>query len=130
MIAAGLTGLAGASRWFAGGVVAYEDAVKRDVLGVPDEVLARHGAVSEATADAMAVGARAALGAEWAVSVTGIAGPGGGDDRKPVGLVYIGCAGPDGHVVVTRHQFGGDRGRVRARARVAALHLLRRALAG
>ena len=130
MIAAGLTDLAGASRWFAGGVVAYEDAVKRDVLGVPDEVLTRHGAVSEATANAMAVGARTVLSAEWAVSVTGIAGPGGGDDRKPVGLVYIGCAGPDGHVVVGRHRFGGDRGRVRARARVAALHLLRRTLAG
>jgi len=128
IIAAGLTELAGASRWFAGGVVAYEDAVKRDVLGVPEDVLVGEGAVSEATAGAMAVGARAALNVDWGLSVTGIAGPGGGRQDKPVGLVYLGCATPDGRVVVARHQFGGDRGRVRARARVAALHLLRRVL--
>jgi nicotinamide-nucleotide amidase len=124
-----LTRVPGASGWLLGGVVAYDDRVKRGVLGVPAEMLARHGAVSEQVAIAMADGTRRALGAEWGLSVTGIAGPGGGGEDKPVGLVHIGCAGPGGAVVAERHHFRGVRERVRARSVVAALHLLRRRLA-
>jgi nicotinamide-nucleotide amidase len=123
-----LTNVPGASGWLLGGVVAYDDIVKRGVLGVPGEMLARHGAVSEEVALAMAEGARRALGAEWGLSVTGVAGPGGGTAEKPVGLVHIACAGPGGGLVAERHHFRGVRERVRARSVVAALHLLRRRL--
>jgi nicotinamide-nucleotide amidase len=122
-----LTGLAGASAWFPGGVVSYADEVKAGVLGVPAATLARWGAVSAQTAAAMAQGVRALVGADWALSVTGIAGPGGGTAAKPVGLVYIGCAGPGG-TVTAEHRFRGDRAAVRERSVVAALHMLRVAL--
>jgi nicotinamide-nucleotide amidase len=123
-----LTAAAGSSEWFRGGVIAYDDAVKRDLLGVPAEVLARYGAVSAECARAMAEGARRAAGAEWALSVTGIAGPGGGTPEKPVGLVFIGVAGP-GVLEAHEHRFRGDRERVRERSVAAALHHLRLALA-
>jgi nicotinamide-nucleotide amidase len=118
----------GSSDVFVGAVVAYSDDVKARELGVPAEVLERHGAVSAETAEAMARGARGRLGADLAVSVTGIAGPGGGSDEKPVGLVYLHALGPDG----TRSAdfvFPGDRDSIRRRATVTALHLLRQLLA-
>jgi nicotinamide-nucleotide amidase len=96
MVAERLTEVPGSSDVFLGGVVAYADALKRAELGVPAEVLERHGAVSAETAAAMAQGARERLGADIAVAVTGIAGPGGGTPEKPVGLVYVHAAGPDG----------------------------------
>ena len=127
MIGARLTAVPGASAWYLGGVVSYDDAVKRDVLGVPAELLAAHGAVSAACAEAMAAGARAHLGSTWAIAVTGIAGPGGGSPEKPVGLVYVGVAGPEGVDVRELHLYG-DRERVRQRAATIALHMLREAV--
>ena len=87
-----LTSVPGSSAWYLGGVVAYANEVKTALLGVPEEVLARYGAVSPQTARAMAQGVLERTGADVAVAVTGIAGPGGGTKRKPVGLVYIGVA--------------------------------------
>jgi nicotinamide-nucleotide amidase len=127
LVAARLTSIAGASEVFRGGIVAYDNNVKVAQLGVPEDVLAAHGAVSAETAAAMAAGARAALGADVAVSDTGIAGPGGGTREKPVGLVYLHAEGPDGAEALELHLHGG-REQIRWRASVAALHLLRRLL--
>jgi nicotinamide-nucleotide amidase len=125
LVATRITDVPGSSDVFVGSVVAYADSVKRDRLGVPDEVLAAHGAVSAETAAAMATGAREALSADVAVSVTGVAGPGGGTAEKPVGLVYLHAVGPDGELA-RRLDFPGDRETIRLRAAVAALHLVRR----
>lgn len=128
LLGARLTRAAGASDWLLGGVIAYDNAVKHTLLGVPEDMLAEHGAVSEPVAAAMAAGARRALDADWAVSVTGVAGPGGGTPDKPVGLVYVGVAGPERPPRVERYRFAGAREVVRARTAVAAMHQLRRAL--
>jgi nicotinamide-nucleotide amidase len=127
MVAQRLTSVPGSSHVFMGGVVAYADEVKLSELGVPAEVLGRHGAVSAETAAAMAAGARERLGADVAVAVTGIAGPGGGSDEKPVGLVFVHAAGPDGERSAD-FVFPGDRDSIRRRATVTALHLVRRLL--
>lgn len=92
LVGGALTSVPGSSAWYLGGVVAYAHEVKSALLGVPESVLARYGAVSPQTARAMAQGVLERTGADVAVSVTGIAGPGGGTARKPVGLVYIGLA--------------------------------------
>jgi competence/damage-inducible protein CinA-like protein len=124
MVAAELTAIAGSSDVFAGAAVTYSDHLKQALVGVSAELLERYGAVSPEVARAMADGARERLGADVAVSVTGIAGPGGGTEEKPVGLVYLHVAGPGGEAV--RHmQWGGTRPDIRLRATVAALHLLR-----
>ena len=123
-----LTELPGSSDYVLGGALVYADTAKRELLGVPADLLATQGAVSEPVARAMAEGARERLGATYGLSVTGIAGPGGATPGKPVGLVFIGCAGPAG-AVVARHEFPGDRATVRAWSVVSALHQLRRALA-
>jgi nicotinamide-nucleotide amidase len=128
LVGARLTSVPGSSNVFVGAVVAYDDRVKAETLGVPTEVLTRHGAVSAETAAAMANGARAALGADVAVSVTGIAGPGGGSEKKPVGLVHLSASGPNGDQAVELRLPGG-RDAVRRRAAASALHLLRRLLA-
>ena len=128
LVAAGLTAVPGSSEVFRGGVVAYDDRVKVEQLGVAEEILAAHGAVSADTAEAMAAGARTAFEADVAVSVTGIAGPGGGTPEKPVGLVFLHAQGPDGDKPL-EIQFPGDREAVRRRATAAALHLVRRLLA-
>jgi nicotinamide-nucleotide amidase len=127
LVAQRLTSVPGASDVFRGAVVAYADDVKAGELGVPKEVLERHGAVSAETAEAMAAGACERLGADVAVSVTGIAGPDGGSDEKPVGLVYLHAVGPDGQRSVD-FVFPGDRDSIRRRAAVTALHLVRRLL--
>ncbi len=129
MVAARLTGVPGSSASFVGGVVAYADDVKRSELDVPEELLAAHGAVSAEVAAAMAEGARARLGAEVAVSVTGVAGPDGGTPEKPVGRVYLQAAGPDGGLK-RMLDLPGEREQVRVRATVTALHLLRALLTG
>ncbi|MFZ4754541.1 MAG: nicotinamide-nucleotide amidohydrolase family protein [Miltoncostaeaceae bacterium] len=129
IIGARITSVPGASAWYSGGVVSYDNAVKQRALGVPVEVLAAHGAVSAECAAAMAEGVRARLGATWGLSVTGIAGPGGGTPQKPVGLVYVGIAGPAGTETRELH-LQGDRERVRQRAATRALHLLREAITG
>jgi len=127
LVAGRLTSVPGSSEVFRGGVVAYEDAVKHDLLGVPEELLRAHGAVSAEVAEAMAAGARERLGVDVAVSVTGIAGPGGGTPEKPVGLVFIHAAGPMGERPV-RIEIPGEREWVRARSAATALHLVRRLL--
>jgi competence/damage-inducible protein CinA-like protein len=126
-VAEQLTSIPGASDVFLGGIVAYADAVKEAELGVPREIIATHGSVSAETASAMAAGVRATLGADVGLSVTGIAGPGGGSPAKPVGLVYV-------HVTSAEESRGidfsypGDRDSIRQRATVAVLHLARRVL--
>jgi nicotinamide-nucleotide amidase len=127
LVGARLTDVAGASDVYLGGVVAYANAVKEARLGVPAAVLERHGAVSAETAEAMADGARTALGADAAVSVTGIAGPDGGTPEKPVGLVYVGVVTPAARATES-FVFSGDREAVRTRATVLSLHALRRLL--
>jgi nicotinamide-nucleotide amidase len=124
MVAAELTSVPGSSEAFAGGAVTYSDELKTRLLGVPEELLARHGAVSAEVAEAMAVGARERLAADVAVSVTGVAGPGGGSEEKPVGLVYLHVSSPWGSER-RRMQWPGGRADVRMRATVAALHMLR-----
>ena len=124
LVAARLTAVPGSSDVFLGGVVAYANEVKARELGVSEEVLERYGAVSAEAAEAMAAGARERLGADVAVSVTGVAGPGGGTPEKPVGLVFLHAQGPDGSLS-RRLDFPGDREAIRGRAAVAALHLLR-----
>lgn len=118
-----ITEIAGSSAYYNGGVVAYSNAVKRDLLGVPQPILDSVGAVSDLTARAMASGVRQRIGADVGVATTGIAGPGGGTATKPVGLVYIAVATP-GAVVCERHVFGGDRHAVKEQTAAAALQLL------
>jgi len=110
---------------FLGGVIAYANSVKRDGLGVAEAVLAAHGAVSDPVAIAMAEGVRRLIGSTWAVAVTGIAGPGGGSAAKPVGLVHVAVAGPDGCGSEGIH-FGASRGRhwIQTLACGEALHRL------
>lgn len=127
LIAAAVTEVAGSSEYFMGGVNAYANRVKTELLGVPDAVLAAHGAVSAPVAEALATGAQARLGAKVGVSTTGIAGPGGGTAEKPVGLVYLGLAGPWG-VLSKELRLVGDRERIRSISASAALDWLRRAL--
>jgi nicotinamide-nucleotide amidase len=127
LVGARLTAVPGASEAYVGGIVAYANGVKSAGLRVPDAVLEAHGAVSAEAAAAMARGAREALGADVAVAVTGIAGPGGGTPAKPVGLVYIHADSADGELA-EELRLPGDREEIRVRATVAALHLLRRLL--
>ncbi len=122
-----ITEVPGASQYFLGGVIAYSNAVKERVLGVPKAVLAGEGAVSPGCAGAMAEGVRQLLQADLALAITGIAGPAGGTLEKPVGLVYIALAHPQG-VEVECHAFRGSRQGVRWSATEAALALLRRFL--
>jgi nicotinamide-nucleotide amidase len=128
LVAARLTSIPGSSESFTGGIVAYDNRLKRDLLGVSDEILSRHGAVSGETAAAMAQGIRGAVGADVGVSVTGVAGPGGGTPEKPVGLVYLHASTPGAEEAMELH-LPGDRAAVRRRAAASALHLLRRVLA-
>ena len=124
-----LTDVAGSSATFRGGVIAYANEIKQERLGVPEELLVTHGAVSAPVAAAMAEGARRALGSDYALSATGVAGPGGGTPEKPVGLVYVGLAGPQ--ETQTRELRLGDttpRDVIRLRTAFIALNLLRRAL--
>jgi nicotinamide-nucleotide amidase len=117
----------GSSDYFIGGFITYSNALKRDLLGVPAATLEQFGAVSEQTAEAMATGARQRTGADYAISITGIAGPDGGTEDKPVGLVYIAIADAAG-VVVTHRKFLGDRQRIRVFTTQHALDFLRRRL--
>jgi nicotinamide-nucleotide amidase len=122
-----ITDVPGSSDYYLGGITAYHDRVKTDVLGVPPELLAAKGAVSEEVAAAMAEAVRRLLSADCALSTTGAAGPGGGSETKPVGLVYIGSL-VNGVTAVERFHFPGRREHVRERAAFAALDLLRRRL--
>lgn len=128
MVAARLTDRAGSSAYVVGGVVSYSNGAKVALLGVPEKTLAAHGAVSEETAAAMAAGALERFGADFALSTTGVAGPGGGSPEKPVGTVCFGLAVAGGEVTTRRLQLPGDRADVRERSVTVALHLLRSAL--
>ncbi|MPR00062.1 competence/damage-inducible protein A [Modestobacter sp. I12A-02628] len=129
LLSARLTARAGSSGWVLGGVTAYADPAKQQLLGVPAELLARVGAVSTEVAAALASGARETFGADVGVGVTGIAGPGGGSEAKPVGTVHLCAVGPDG----TRERslvVPGSRQAVRERTVTVAMQLLRSLLAG
>ncbi|HRE90127.1 MAG TPA: CinA family nicotinamide mononucleotide deamidase-related protein [Myxococcota bacterium] len=129
LVARMCTELAGASRWFLEGFVTYSNTGKSGRLGVDPALIEAHGAVSEAVARAMAEGAQKVTGADWALSITGIAGPDGGTADKPVGTVHLALAGPDGTTHLSR-RYPFDRSRNRTVSAYAALDLLRRALAG
>jgi len=131
LIAGACTDLAGSSDWFERGFVTYSNAAKNELLGVGEPLLAAHGAVSEPVALAMAAGALQRSHAQWAVAVTGVAGPGGGSADKPVGTVWLAWAwrSTSGDVTTdaVRQQFAGDRAAVRAATVVCALEgVLRR----
>jgi PncC family amidohydrolase len=126
-VSARITAISGSSGYFLGGIVAYSNAAKASLLGVSEETLATRGAVSAECARKMAAGARRAFGADLAVATTGIAGPGGATERKPVGLVFIGLAGPDG-VTSEEFRFPGGRSVVTNAATEAALLILLRGL--
>lgn len=127
MIAAAMTDLPGSSQIFAGSIVSYSNAVKAKLLGVPQEVLDTHGAVSGECVRAMVSGAAKALNVDAAIAVSGIAGPDGGTDEKPVGLVYIAASLHD-EIIIARHIFHGNRDAVRNRAKVRGLLMLRELL--
>lgn len=129
LIAACLTEVAGASAVFDRGYVVYSNEAKREALGVPAGLLARFGAVSGEVARAMATGALSRSRADLAVSVTGIAGPGGSTPGKPVGLVYHACAGRDGALSDRHAVYAGDRAAIRLATVDAALDMLREAAA-
>jgi nicotinamide-nucleotide amidase len=124
MIAAALTDIAGSSDVFERGFVVYSNEAKAELLGVPAALLARHGAVSAEVAAAMAAGALARSRADVALSVTGVAGPGGGSAAKPVGLVYLATARRGGTPQVEQHVFDGDRAAVRAASTRRGLEML------
>lgn len=123
LIGATLTSVPGSSDVFLGGIMSYANSAKESLLGVSQDTLSAHGAVSAETAEEMAVGALNALGAQLAVSVTGIAGPGGQTNEKPVGLVYFGVATPN-TVTTHRRNYSGNRESIRLKAVAAALSLL------
>ncbi len=127
LLAERITNVPGSSDYFLGGFVCYSNRMKNVWLDVSEQVLAEFGAVSRETAEAMAIGARQRTGATYAISITGVAGPGGGNERKPVGTVYLGLADVVG-CEVTHRVFLGDRERIRAFSAQLALDLLRRKL--
>lgn len=119
-----LTNVPGSSAYVIGGVVAYANAVKESLLGVQVATMIAHGAVSAEVAAEMADGLRSRLGVDVAVSITGIAGPGGATPTKPVGLVYIGLVAPNGTQTTRRYVFPGDREAIKAASTDAALNLI------
>jgi competence/damage-inducible protein CinA-like protein len=126
-----ITSVPGSSDYFLGGAVTYSNELKVRLVGVPPELLAEHGAVSEPVARAMAEGVRRALGSDYGVGITGVAGPGGGSEEKPVGTVHIAVAGPaEGDVHHRKLRLPGDRDRIRRFSAQLALEMLRRRLLG
>lgn len=124
MVGAALTAISGSSAWFKGGIIAYCNELKTKLLDVPEKLLVEFGAVSAPVVIAMAKGAARTCGSECAISLSGIAGPGGGTPEKPVGLVYIGIV-VRGTASAFEHHFTGDRDTVRCRATEAAvMHLI------
>jgi nicotinamide-nucleotide amidase len=130
LVAARLTDRPGSSAYVLGGVVAYSNEVKESAVGVPHATLVEFGAVSRETAAALADGARERLGADIGIGVTGIAGPGGGTEEKPVGLVWVAVSSREGARIVRRSLVPGGRADIRDRSTTLALHLLRRLLLG
>jgi nicotinamide-nucleotide amidase len=127
LLAERITSVAGSSRYFLGGSVAYANSLKTALAGVPADLIDRHTAVSPQVALALAAGIRERCGSSWGIGITGIAGPGGGTIEKPVGLVFLALAGRDGSEAVER-RFSGDRNRIRLYAAQQAMDMLRRKL--
>ncbi len=123
-----ITSLAGSSRYFLGGAIVYSNELKTQFANVPKALIDQHGAVSREVAASMAEGIRKRCLASYGIGITGVAGPGGGTEQKPVGLVYIALAGEEGTQVIERN-FPGDRKRIRQFATQQALEMIRRALA-
>ena len=131
LLGGAITAVAGSSHYFLGGLVAYANDLKRDWLGVDEALMIREGSVSAPVAAAMALGVRERLGSDWGLALTGISGPGGGSEAKPVGLVYLALAGPEaGGVKVVERRFGShhERELIRHLSAQSALDLLRRRL--
>ena len=128
LVGALLTDVPGSSAYFLAGSVCYSNEAKTRLLGVPAQLIARHGAVSAPVVEAMAAGCRDRIGADIGVSITGIAGPGGGDPDKPAGSVWFGLAGPGGFIHSACRKFYGNRGRVRKAAAYHALSLVAKAV--
>jgi nicotinamide-nucleotide amidase len=124
-----ITAVPGSSSHFWGGIISYDNRVKQKMLGIDAEMLAQCGAVSDQVAQAMAIGVRDRLGTDWGLSITGIAGPGGGSAEKPVGLVYVGLSSAT-HTHSEKYLFGQEstRDQIRDRSAHSALNLLRLAL--
>lgn len=120
-----ITSVPGSSDYFIGSVVAYSNSVKTDLLNVPEEIILRNGAVSRETVEAMAKGAAVLFGTTYSIATTGIAGPTGGSEEKPVGTVWIAVSGPD-RIISEKFIFGNDRNINIARSSISALNLLRR----
>jgi len=127
LLASKITGIAGSSEWFTGGVVAYSNDLKENMLGVDNRLLAAHGAVSAPVARAMAAGIAGRCATSISVSVTGIAGPTGGSAEKPVGTVYIGLS-VEGEVTDSLFHFSGNRKQIQEKTAQTALDLVRRSL--
>ena len=130
MMSARLTELAGSSAYFLGGLVVYSNEAKVSLAGVDPALIERFGAVSSEVAEALAVGAARRLGADFGVGITGVAGPGGGTEEKPVGTVCFSVASPDGARLTRRVRLPGTRSDIRDRSTTVAMHLLRRVLVG
>ncbi len=130
LVAARLTEPPGASEYVKGGVVVYSNDAKVELAGVDPKLIEEHGAVSEQVAGALAEGVRARTGADVGVGVTGVAGPGGGTEQKPVGLVWLSVAGPRGAAITRSVNLPGGRVDIRDRATTVAMHLIRRLLLG
>ena len=130
LLAARLTERPGSSSYVAGGVVTYANKAKVGLLGVDPALIEAHGAVSEPVADAMAEGALRRFGADTAIAITGVAGPGGGTDDKPVGMVCFSVMLAGGRTLSRTARLPGDRADIRERSTTVAMHLLRRALSG
>nr|MDA8164740.1 nicotinamide-nucleotide amidohydrolase family protein [Desulfobacteraceae bacterium] len=128
LIGHAITRVPGSSAYYLGGAVTYSNGLKEQLLGVAPETLRRHGAVSGETARAMAEGCRRLTGADYALAVTGIAGPGGGSPEKPVGTVWFGLAAPGEEARGFHRLFRGSRAEIQAIAGATALDLLRRVL--
>ena len=130
LMSARLTERPGSSAYFAGGVVAYSNSAKSDLVGLDPELIATHGAVSAEVAEALALGAIERFGAEFAIGITGIAGPDGGTEEKPVGTVWFSVIERDGERLTRSGRLPGNRSDVRDRSTTVAMHLLRRVLRG
>jgi nicotinamide-nucleotide amidase len=129
LVAQRITAVPGSSDYFLGAAVTYSNELKTRLVGVPAEMIAAHGAVSEPVARAMAEGVRQELGSDWGIGITGVAGPGGGSEEKPVGTVHVAVAGPrDGEVEHRRLRLPGDRERIRRFSSQIVLEMLRRRL--
>ena len=130
LMAGRITDQPGSSAYFLGGLIVYSNQAKTELAGVPAELIDKHGAVSEEVCVALADGARKRLGAEIGVAITGVAGPDGGSDEKPVGLVWFAVTGESIKPVVRSVQLPGGRADVRDRSTTVAMHIVRRALLG